>query len=148
MDRVSRGIRSKIMASVHSRNTKPERSVRRLLHSNGFRFRLHRKDLPGRPDLFLKKYGTVIFVHGCFWHGHANCRYGRLPKSNTEFWAKKIENNIARDKKSVRDLKRKGYRVFVVWECHIKKSIKRKLSLCRPIMNRLCEQRALGARIV
>jgi DNA mismatch endonuclease (patch repair protein) len=104
------------MARVRDRNTKPELAVRRLLHSLGYRFRLHRDDLPGRPDIVLPRYKKAIFVHGCFWHGHG-CRSGQLPKSRLEFWAPKIEENRARDARNFDDLRRAGWSIGVVWEC-------------------------------
>ncbi len=91
--------------------------VRSLLHRMGYRFRLHRKDLPGNPDIVLPKYKTVIFVHGCFWHRHKGCKYAYTPKSRTEFWNTKFEKNIARDKQVRKELKKLGWKVMVVWEC-------------------------------
>jgi DNA mismatch endonuclease (patch repair protein) len=107
------------MASVKSRNTGPEVFVRRLLHGLGLRFRLHRKDYPGTPDVVLPKHKTALFVHGCFWHGH-RCPKGKLPKSRPEFWGPKIERNIRRDAETARALKRDGWRVVVVWQCETK----------------------------
>lgn len=107
------------MASVKSKNTGPELLVRRLLHRMGLRFRLHRKDFPGTPDIILPKYKTALFVHGCFWHGHG-CSKGKLPKSGLEFWGPKIERNIRRDADTARALERDGWRVAVVWQCETK----------------------------
>ena len=108
------------MRHVKSKNTAPEVKLRSLLHKNGFRFRLNREDLPGKPDIVLPKYKAVIFVHGCFWHGHT-CNRGHRPQTNIEFWNHKIESNIARDKKDIELLEAQGWRVLVVWQCEIKK---------------------------
>lgn len=107
------------MAGIKSGNTKPEIFLRRLLHLEGFRFRLHRKDLPGRPDIVLPKYKAVIFVNGCFWHGHEDCKHFRLPKSRTEFWQRKIDSNIVRDKKNMAACIEMGWNVLEVWECSL-----------------------------
>ena len=107
------------MASVKTKNTAPEVKLRSILHRNGFRFRLNRKDLPGKPDIVLPKYKAVIFVHGCFWHGH-DCKRGRRPQTNKEFWNEKIDGNIKRDKVNEIKLKELGWRVLVVWQCEIK----------------------------
>lgn len=112
--------RQEIMRHVKSKNTAPEVKLRSLLHKNGFRFRLNRKDLPGKPDIVLPKFKAVIFVHGCFWHGHS-CNRGHRPQTNIDFWNKKIESNIARDKKDSALLEAQGWRVLVVWQCEIKK---------------------------
>ena len=101
--------RSEIMSSVKSKDTKPELIVRNLLHLMGYRFRLHREDLPGSPDIVLPKYKTVIFVHGCFWHGHEGCPRAKLPKTNTEVWRGKIEKNIERDQRNICELKSLGW---------------------------------------
>jgi DNA mismatch endonuclease (patch repair protein) len=111
-----------MMAGIRSKNTKPEMVVRRFLHGQGYRYRLHRKDLPGTPDLVLPKYQAVIFVHGCFWHGH-DCRYYRLPKTRTAFWAEKIAGNRSRDEKNQRLLEAEGWRVIVVRECEIRDNL-------------------------
>ncbi|MFR8873697.1 MAG: very short patch repair endonuclease [Oscillospiraceae bacterium] len=108
------------MRHVKPQNTAPEVKLRSLLHKNGFRFRLNRKDLPGKPDIVLPKYKAVIFVHGCFWHGHS-CNRGHRPQTNVDFWNRKIESNIARDKKDIDLLHAQGWRVLVVWQCEIKK---------------------------
>lgn len=111
--------RSQMMRSVHSEDTKPELRVRRTLYSAGFRYRLHRRDLPGSPDLFILKYGVVVFVNGCFWHQHG-CRLTSRPKSNTEFWNDKFTNNVARDIKTNWKLSMLGYRTATVWGCSLK----------------------------
>jgi DNA mismatch endonuclease (patch repair protein) len=105
------------MSRVRSKNTGPEIAVRRLLHGLGYRFRLHRSDLPGKPDIVLPKYKTVVFVHGCFWHRHVGCKKTTTPKSRLEFWADKFERNIERDKRNRRFLTKLGWRVLVVWQC-------------------------------
>ena len=112
--------RSRNMSAIKSKNTKPEIAVRKLLHSMGYRFRLHRKDLPGSPDIVLPKYKTVIFVHGCFWHRHQNCKYASTPKTRQEFWNKKFNENINRDKINQENLSSKGWKIIIVWECEIK----------------------------
>lgn len=112
--------RSEMMAGIRAKNTKPELVVRRLLHSLGYRFRLHHKDLPGKPDIVLPKWKTAIFVHGCFWHGHENCPLFRLPKSRTEFWAAKIAANRERDAKVKGDLNKLGWKIIEIWECSSK----------------------------
>lgn len=116
--------RRKIMASIKGRDTKPEKAVRSIIHRMGFRFSLHRADLPGKPDIVLPRHGKVIFVHGCFWHGHANCRKATIPATNTEFWTEKIVKNKARDVKVKRQLRQAGWKVLVVWECEIARSDK------------------------
>ncbi|MBO9712470.1 very short patch repair endonuclease [Sphingomonas sp.] len=117
-DIVSKETRSRMMAQVRNKNTKPEMRVRRALHAAGFRFRLHRRDLAGRPDVVLPKYRTAVFVHGCFWHGH-DCPRGKRPSSNAAFWAAKIETNIARDLAAVERLSAAGWRVETIWECDL-----------------------------
>lgn len=119
-DTLSKEERSRVMAKVKSRGTKPEKKVRSLLFSLGFRFRLCQKNLPGKPDIVLKKYRTVIFVHGCFWHGHENCKNARIPKSNVEFWKNKIEHNKQRFAEVSRQLQEQGWKVVVIWECETK----------------------------
>lgn len=108
------------MAQVKSENTSPELAIRKLLHRLGYRFRLHRKDLPGKPDIVLPKHKTVIFVHGCFWHGHLGCRRAARPTSNTDFWNAKLDRNIERDRNARKELKKLGWRVITIWECEIK----------------------------
>ena len=109
--------RSFNMSRIRDRDTRPEMIVRSLVHQMGFRFRLHRSDLPGKPDLVLPRHEKVIFVHGCFWHMH-RCRYGRvIPKTNTEFWQAKRTGTVARDRRNVRKLRRDGWQVLVIWEC-------------------------------
>ena len=112
--------RSRNMSAIKSKNTKPEIAVRKLLHSLGYRFRLHRKDLPGSPDIVLPKYKTVIFVHGCFWHRHENCKYASTPKTREEFWKSKFKENVIRDKSHQKKLSANGWKIIIVWECEIK----------------------------
>lgn len=108
------------MAAIKGKNTKPEILVRTLLHSMGFRFRLHRKELPGKPDIVLPKYNAVIFVHGCFWHCH-NCRFGRVqPATRSEFWTAKRQSNVDRDRRNKVALRALGWRVMAIWECETK----------------------------
>ena len=109
--------RSEIMSRVKSKNTKPEKLVRSILYGLGYRFRLHNKDLPGKPDIVLPKYKTVIFVHGCFWHQHPSCRKATYPQNNADFWKQKLDTNIDRDQRKQEELQRLGWRVLVVWEC-------------------------------
>ena len=120
MDRVTRAIRSKIMASVHTRDTGAEKAVRSLVHRLGYRYSVSRKDLPGKPDLVFVSRRKAIFVHGCFWHGHS-CRYGRLPKSRLDYWEPKIARNKARDLRQVNALRKEGWSVMVIWQCQLKK---------------------------
>lgn len=119
MDTRSPEQRRRIMQSVKSKDTGPEMRVRRLLHAMGYRFRLHRKDLPGKPDIVLPRYRTAIFVHGCFWHAHG-CPKGRPPKSRLEYWLPKLERNVERDRTKIEQLESLGWRVLVVWQCETK----------------------------
>nr|WP_081077575.1 DNA mismatch endonuclease Vsr [Burkholderia cepacia] len=114
--------RSQMMSRIRGRNTKPELVVRRVLHAAGFRYRLHRRDLPGTPDLVLLKHRTAIMVHGCFWHVHKGCRFATTPASNSEFWHEKLTRNRERDRQQVEALQSLGWRVLVVWECSTKSS--------------------------
>lgn len=122
-DTVDSATRSKIMALVRSHNTKPEIAVRKALHAGGYRFRLHRNDLPGKPDLVLPKYNIAIFVHGCFWHGHHCKRGNRIPSTNREYWLSKIGRNVARDRESIANLQRLGWDARVIWECELTEGI-------------------------
>lgn len=108
------------MSHISGKNTKPEILVRSLLHRMGYRFRIHKKDLPGRPDICLPKHKKVIFVHGCFWHGHENCPRSKRPTTNVEFWNKKIDGNIERDKENIKKLKQLGWQTLTIWTCEIK----------------------------
>ena len=111
------------MSRIHGKNTKPEELVRKYLFSQGFRYRKNDARLPGKPDIVLPKYKTVIFVNGCFWHAHERCKYFVWPKSNTDFWRKKIESNVLRDKNNSELLAAMGWRVITIWECELKKNI-------------------------
>ncbi|WP_082432403.1 very short patch repair endonuclease [Pseudomonas sp. NBRC 111124] len=121
MDRVSKEVRSRMMASIRSSNTVPEIKVRKLLHRHGFRYRLHPRELPGRPDIVLSRYRVCIFVHGCFWHRHPGCQYATDPNSRKDFWHSKFEQNVKRDARNRTELIRQGWRVFELWECGIRK---------------------------
>ena len=123
-------VRSRNMAAIRGKDTAPELAVRRILHAMGLRFRLHRKDLPGRPDIVLPKHRTVVFVHGCFWHRHEDCRYTTTPKTRQEFWQTKFAANVERDGRNRTDLRQLGWRVIVVWECELRQpsDLKERLS--------------------
>lgn len=128
-DIFSKEKRSQVMARVKSNDTKPEMLVRRFLHARGFRYGLHNKKLPGSPDIVLRRYKTVIFVHGCYWHGHEGCKYSHLPQSNTEFWEAKILRNRERDAANVEALQAKGWNVIQIWECDLKTKDRRERTL-------------------
>jgi len=121
VDTLSRERRSWNMSRIRNKNTRPELLVRSLLHCSGFRFRLHKKSLPGKPDIVLEKHRTVIFVHGCFWHRHKGCPDATTPKTRTTFWEKKFKDNTGRDKSVVKDLCNAGWKVIIVWECETKR---------------------------
>lgn len=118
-DVFSKSKRSEVMSRIKGQNTKPELVVRSLLHRLGYRFRLHRTTLPGKPDIVLPRFKTVLFVHGCFWHRHKDCRFAYTPKSRTDFWLKKLESNVLRDIKVKSDLETLGWRVITIWECEL-----------------------------
>lgn len=124
-DVVSAEVRSRMMSGIRGKNTKPELLIRKGLHAAGFRYRLHSARLPGKPDLVFPKYQAVIFIHGCFWHGHG-CHLFRMPSSNTAFWQEKIAGNIARDRLAVERLEQSGWRIATVWECALKGKTRRK----------------------
>ncbi|WP_231685738.1 very short patch repair endonuclease [Ralstonia pseudosolanacearum] len=113
------------MSSIRGKNTRPERTLRSLLFAKGFRYRLHVRNLPGSPDLVFPKYRAAIFVHGCFWHRHENCRYATTPKTNADFWGRKFQENLARDARHVEKLRVLGWRVAIVWECALRHSAER-----------------------
>lgn len=123
------GQRSRCMAAIKGKNTRPELIVRKYLFARGLRFRINNRKLPGTPDIVLKKYKTVVFVDGCFWHGHEGCRYFKLPASNIEFWKQKINLNIARDYRVEVELRLLGWRVIRIWECEIKNKSQRQQAL-------------------
>jgi len=127
----SKEIRSFNMSCIRDKNTKPELLVRKFLHSNGFRYRLHVKNLPGKPDIVLPKYKTIIFIHGCFWHGHEHCKYFVIPKTRSEWWLNKINTNILNDVKASQILMNNGWKIITIWECQLKKtSIDRTITTC------------------
>jgi DNA mismatch endonuclease, patch repair protein len=134
VDVVDKETRSRMMANIRGKNTSPEFAVRRFLHAQGLRYRLHVKHLPGKPDLVFPRYGVALFVHGCFWHRHDGCRFATTPASNTVFWEKKFDANKKRDETVVRTLTKAGWRVLVIWECEINE--KNLVSLCRKIRGR------------
>ena len=119
-DILSKQARSRVMSGIRSKNTKPEILIRSALHRSGLRFRLHKRDMPGCPDIVLKKHKALIFVHGCFWHQHKGCKRAAMPKSNQDYWRLKLLGNIERFKKNQAVLKRMGWRIFVFWECEAK----------------------------
>jgi DNA mismatch endonuclease, patch repair protein len=128
VDVVDRATRSRMMANIRGRDTKPEMAVRRTLHALGFRFRLHDRRLPGRPDIVLPRYRVAIFVHGCFWHRHVGCRFCTTPSTRPEFWAEKFASNVARDAKQVESLIVSGWRVATIWECALKGGLQERWS--------------------
>jgi DNA mismatch endonuclease (patch repair protein) len=119
-DIVDKATRSRMMAGIRGKDTKPERAIRSALHSAGFRYRIHVSGLPGKPDIVFPKYKAVIFVHGCFWHRHADCWWSATPSSNAAFWEGKFAENVARDKRNIENLKTMGWRVATVWECALR----------------------------
>lgn len=122
------------MSKIRSKDTKPEKILRSRLHERGFRFRLHRKDLPGKPDIVFPKQKIAIFVHGCFWHFHENCREGRIPSTNTAFWKNKLSKNVEKDKRNIEQLNQNGWNTLVVWECYIEKNINEVLSKIEAVL--------------
>ena len=119
-DVLSKEQRKRCMSHVRGKDTKPEVMVRQFLFAQGFRYRLYRKDLPGKPDIVLPKYRTVIFINGCFWHGHSGCKYATIPKANHDFWLAKISGNIERDKTNYAKLFELGWKVVEIWQCELK----------------------------
>ena len=122
MDRISVQARSKNMSKIKGRDTRPELFVRKRLYKLGFRYRLNVKDLPGRPDIVFRKLKKTIFVHGCFWHRHLNCKYATSPKTNAKFWQEKFEKTRIRDERAIGDLKDLGWRSLIIWECELKEN--------------------------
>lgn len=120
MDKINPEKRSWVMAQVRGFNTKPEKIIRSLLHRLGYRFRIHRKDLPGKPDIVLPKFRTVIFVHGCFWHSHPSCKHARIPETNEDYWLQKLNKNKIRDIQNKILLENNGWHVLIIWECELK----------------------------
>ena len=123
MDIWTKDKRSSVMSKIRSKNTKPEIILRKALFSKGFRYRIHDKNLPGKPDIVLPKYRTLIFVHGCFWHYHSDCKEGKVPKTNAKFWAEKLSKNIERDLKHNLALTALGWKIITFWECEIEKRL-------------------------
>lgn len=121
MDVVTKEVRSRMMSGIRAKNTRPEMFLRQGLHALGFRFRLHAKDIPGKPDIVLPKHRALIIVHGCFWHGH-DCRYCKTPKTNTAFWQEKIQNNKLRDERTLQLQLDAGWRCLLVWECAVRRA--------------------------
>ena len=121
------------MSRIRGKDTKPEIAVRSILHRMGYRFRLHRRDLPGKPDIVLPKHRTVVLVHGCFWHRHRGCKYAYTPKSRVQFWQKKFHENVERDRRNRKDLRKEGWKVIVVWECEVRDPDKLVVRLAREI---------------
>ena len=116
-DKFSNDVRSRVMSRIRSRDTKPEKLVRSMIYSLGYRFRLHDKKLPGKPDLVLKKHQTAVFVNGCFWHQHPGCKKAVSPKSNKTYWDPKLAKNVERDKKNIEAIENEGWRCLILWEC-------------------------------
>ena len=136
VDRVSEEQRSWNMSRIRGANTKPELQLRSLLHSAGYRFRLHDPKLPGRPDIILKKYRAVIFVHGCYWHRHSNCPNATTPGTRTNFWQAKFDDTVERDKRKTAELRGRGWRVITVWECELEKDPQGVLDDIRSVLER------------
>ncbi len=134
MDKISPERRSWNMSQIRCKNTSPERKVRSLLHRMGYRFSLNRQELPGKPDIVLSKYKTVVFVHGCFWHRHKGCKESTMPKSRTDFWKQKFKDNVKRDIIAQRQLRRAGWQVLIVWQCQVERSPQ---SVANRLSNRL-----------
>ena len=122
-------VRSFNMSQIKGKNTKPELLVRKYLFSKGFRYRTHDKKLPGKPDIVLKKYNTIIFINGCFWHGHKNCKYAKIPETRKHFWRKKINRNILLDNKNKKLLRKIGWNVLEVWQCRLRRNTESNLNL-------------------
>ncbi|RVD46256.1 DNA mismatch endonuclease Vsr [Mesorhizobium sp. M4B.F.Ca.ET.169.01.1.1] len=134
-DTISSTDRSKLMGRIRNKNTGPELAVRKALHAAGFRFRLHRRDLPGRPDIVLPRLRLAIFVHGCFWHGH-DCRRGKLPDDNAEFWVEKIDRNKSRDVAAQAALSQAGWTVETIWQCQLKNGLEPLIERLRRVRER------------
>ena len=125
VDVVDKLTRSRMMSGIQGKNTRPEFLVRKYLHGRGLRFRLHAKELPGKPDLVFPKYKTVVFVHGCFWHRHSGCKFATTPSTREHFWTNKLSENVVRDSYQIAALAGLGWRVFVVWECELREGMAR-----------------------
>ncbi len=138
MDKLTKERRSWNMSRISSKNTLPEKTVRSILHQMGYRFRIHKKDLPGKPDIALVKYRTVIDVRGCYWHRHPRCKFAYNPKSRIKFWQNKFKENVKRDKQVERELKEIGWKKIVVWECELKNDKKEKT--ITKILKEICQK--------
>lgn len=134
MDTITKEQRSRNMAAIHSENTRPELYMRKLLFSMGYRYSINSKKVPGHPDIYLKKYNTAVFINGCFWHRHEGCKYSYMPKSRVEFWQKKFEMNIRRDRVVKSELQDANVKCLVIWECSIKK-MRKNPEFCSEILN-------------
>lgn len=132
------------MSGIRSRNTRPEKLVRSMLHASGFRFRLHERGLPGRPDIVMRGRRVVVFVHGCFWHRHSRCVNSKLPSTRGEFWKAKLEGNAKRDRKSVNALLAQGWRVLVIWECAVRRRRDGGAALRAPLLRWMASTRKRG----
>jgi len=137
MDRLSKEERSLNMSKIKSKDTLPEIRLRKALWRIGYRYRLHYKSLPGKPDIVIPKYKIVIFVHGCFWHRHKNCIEASRPKTNSEYWETKINKNIERDKKHQKEIKKTGYKIIIIWECMVKKDIEENIKLLEKLLRKI-----------
>jgi DNA mismatch endonuclease (patch repair protein) len=135
MDRLTKEQRSVNMSKIRSKDTLPEIRIRKALWRMGYRYRLHYKQLPGKPDIVITKQKIVIFVHGCFWHRHENCIEASRPKTNSAYWETKINKNIERDKKHQEGIKQMGYKIFIIWECEVKKNIEENIKLLDKLLN-------------
>ena len=136
VDVVDKETRSRMMSGIRGKDTKPELVARRYLHGRGLRFRLHVASLPGKPDMVFPKYRAVVFVHGCFWHRHRDCKFATTPATRNEFWVKKLQDNVDRDQHQVNVLQELGWRVFVVWECELREGASRLIRLFSEITGR------------
>jgi DNA mismatch endonuclease (patch repair protein) len=137
MDTISKERRSQNMSKIRSKDTLPEILIRKALWRMGYRYRLHYKLLPGKPDIVITKHKIVIFVHGCFWHRHENCIEASRPKTNSEYWETKINRNIERDKKYQEEIKQSGWKVIIIWECNVKKDIEENMKLLEKQLNKI-----------
>ncbi len=146
IDRYPPEKRSEIMSQIRGKNTTPELVIRKYLFSRGFRYRVNDDRYPGKPDMVLPKYGTVIFIHGCFWHSHENCKASKLPETRKEFWKKKISDNMERDQRNIQELERQGWNIIVVWECEIKNKVKREKRLRKLVDEIVSNEKNMGTK--
>lgn len=144
VDKIDARTRSRNMARIRGRNTKPEKTVRSLLYGEGFRFRLHDTKLPGTPDIVMRGRGIVIFVHGCYWHRHAKCANATIPNTNRAFWVQKLQANVRRDRRNIRNLVNDGWRVLVIWECAVRNARYNLSGLARDVCKWIGSRAALG----